>query len=36
MKILLDTHPILWYISGDKQLPNKIVDIINDILTVVS
>jgi PIN domain nuclease of toxin-antitoxin system len=30
MDILLDTHAILWYITGDKQLPNKMVDIIND------
>jgi len=30
MDLLLDTHAILWYITGDKQLPKKIVDIIND------
>jgi len=23
MKLLLDTHIFLWYISGDKQLPEK-------------
>ncbi len=30
MDLLLDTHVILWYITGDNQLPEKIVDIIND------
>ena len=30
MDILLDTHVILWYISGNTQLPKKIMDIIND------
>ena len=30
MDLLIDTHAILWYITGDKQLPKKIVDIIND------
>jgi len=30
MNLLLDTHAFLWYISGDKQLPEKIVQTIND------
>lgn len=30
MDLLLDTHVFLWYITGDKQLPNKIIDKIND------
>jgi PIN domain nuclease of toxin-antitoxin system len=31
MNLLLDTHVFLWYISGDRQLPDKIVRSINDI-----
>ena len=30
MAVLLDTHTFLWFVSGDKQLPekkNKILDI---------
>lgn len=30
MDLLLDTHAFLWYITGDKQLPDKIVEKIND------
>jgi len=30
MDLLLDTHAFLWYITGDKQLPDKIVKKIND------
>lgn len=30
MNLLLDTHAFLWYITGDKQLPDKIVKKIND------
>lgn len=30
MNLILDTHAFLWYISGDKQLPAKIVRKIND------
>jgi PIN domain nuclease of toxin-antitoxin system len=30
MNLLLDTHVFLWYISGDKQLPDRIVQSIND------
>ena len=30
MDLLLDTHAFLWYITGDKQLPDKIIKIIND------
>lgn len=28
MKILLDTHIFLWYISGDKQLPEFMIEVI--------
>jgi PIN domain nuclease of toxin-antitoxin system len=28
MNLILDTHAFLWYISGDKQLPVKIVRMI--------
>jgi PIN domain nuclease of toxin-antitoxin system len=30
MNLLLDTHAFLWYITGDKQLPDKIVQTISD------
>jgi len=30
MDLLLDTHAFLWYITGDKQLPDEIVKKIND------
>ena len=29
MDLLLDAHAFLWYIDGNKQLPEKIVKIIN-------
>jgi PIN domain nuclease of toxin-antitoxin system len=31
MKILLDTHAIIWFINGDIQLPQKSIQIIKDI-----
>ena len=30
MDLLLDTHVFLWYITGDEQLPDKIVRTINN------
>lgn len=30
MNLLLDTHVILWYISGDQKLPRKIINAINN------
>ncbi|MBN1970164.1 MAG: type II toxin-antitoxin system VapC family toxin [Candidatus Delongbacteria bacterium] len=30
MNLSIDTHAFLWYITGDKQLPDKIVQIIGD------
>jgi len=30
MNLLLDTHVFLWYITGDEQLPEKIIKTIND------
>ena len=30
MKLLLDTHVFLWYISGDKKLPGEATDVIRD------
>lgn len=41
MKILLDTHIFLWYISGDSRLSRDVRDIIRDLdnqvyLSVVS
>ena len=30
MKLLLDTHIFLWYISGDHHLPKSLKDIIQD------
>ena len=31
MAVLLDTHTFLWFVSGDKQLPEKIKNKILDI-----
>jgi len=31
MDLLLDTHAFLWFITGDKQLPDKIVKLIDDL-----
>ena len=41
MKILLDTHIFLWFISGDSRLPTDVRDVIRDLnneiyLSVVS
>jgi len=41
MRLLLDTHIFLWFISGDKRLPEGVRDIIRDLdnevyLSVVS
>jgi PIN domain nuclease of toxin-antitoxin system len=36
MKLLLDTHIFLWYISGDHQLPKSLQDIIQDSANEVS
>ena len=30
MNLLLDTHAFLWFITGDKQLPDKVVKLIDD------
>ncbi len=30
MDLLLDTHVFLWFITGDKQLPKKIIEEINN------
>ncbi len=30
MNLLLDTHVFLWYITGDEQLPKKVVKTITD------
>ncbi len=30
MNLLLDTHVFLWYVDGNKQLPEKIIEIISD------
>ncbi len=30
MNLLIDTHAFLWFITGDKQLPNHIVNTIQD------
>ncbi len=31
MRILLDTHIFLWFISGDSQLPTAVRDAIRDL-----
>ena len=36
MRLLLDTHIFLWYISGDHHLPKDVKDIIQDPLNDVS
>jgi PIN domain nuclease of toxin-antitoxin system len=30
MNLLLDTHTLLWYISGDKSLPSPIIAVLNN------
>jgi len=30
MKLLLDTHTFLWYITGDKQIPQKDIELIRN------
>ena len=30
MRILLDTHVFLWYISGDERLPKTVLDAVRD------
>jgi PIN domain nuclease of toxin-antitoxin system len=30
MNLLLDTHAFLWFIGGDKQLPEKSVELIKN------
>lgn len=30
MNLLLDTHTLLWFIDGDQQLPNRVVESICD------
>ena len=30
MKLLLDTHTFLWYITGDERLPERDLSLIND------
>jgi len=36
MNLLLDTHVMLWYISGDNQLPKHVIAKINEGQTIVS
>ena len=31
MDILLDTHALIWFINGDKQLPDKAINLIKDL-----
>lgn len=31
MNLLLDTHIFLWFITGDKQIPQDIIELIGDI-----
>ena len=31
MAFLLDTHTFLWFVSGDKQLPKAVKEVISDI-----
>lgn len=31
MNLLLDTHALIWFINGDKQLPNKSISLIRNI-----
>jgi PIN domain nuclease of toxin-antitoxin system len=33
MNILLDTHALIWFINGDRQLPDKAISIIKDLKT---
>jgi PIN domain nuclease of toxin-antitoxin system len=31
MRLLLDTHALIWFLNGDKQLPEKSIALIRDI-----
>lgn len=31
MKLLLDTHALIWFINGNTQLPDKAIKLIKDI-----
>jgi PIN domain nuclease of toxin-antitoxin system len=31
MNLLLDTHALIWFINGDRQLPDKSVSLIRNI-----
>lgn len=31
MDLLLDTHALIWFINGDKQLPNKSIQLIKNL-----
>ena len=31
MQLLIDTHAVIWFINGDKQLPNSVKKRIEDI-----
>ncbi len=33
MDILLDTHALIWFINGDKQLPEKSINLIKNLKT---
>jgi PIN domain nuclease of toxin-antitoxin system len=30
MNLLIDTHVFLWYITGDRQLPQRIINTLNE------
>jgi PIN domain nuclease of toxin-antitoxin system len=31
MRLLLDTHALIWFLNGDKQLPEKSIALIRDL-----
>jgi len=31
MELLLDTHALIWFLNGDKQLPEKSIELIKNL-----
>ena len=41
MRIIIDTHVLIWYLNGDRELPARIINVIEDpnnsiVISVVS
>lgn len=35
MRLLLDTHALLWWLDGDRKLPRKVRELVGDVSTTV-